>query len=112
MVAAERPRGTRIGSEVGYPVGVTEELSATDAYVTSCDATVEQVTERGIVLDRTVFYARSGGQPGDTGALRWDGGETVVDTVKEGGTLLHLAGGATFWVPWSRPRSTGTAVTR
>ena len=73
-------------------MGVTEELSATDAYATSCDATVEQVTERGIVLDRKVFYARSGGQPGDTGALRWDGGETVVvDTVKEGGTLLHLA---------------------
>jgi misacylated tRNA(Ala) deacylase len=72
-------------------VGVTEELCATDAYATSCDATVEQVTERGVVLDRTVFYARSGGQPGDTGALRWDGGETVVvDTVKEGGTLLHL----------------------
>jgi misacylated tRNA(Ala) deacylase len=75
-------------------VGVTQELSATDAYATSCDATVEQVTQRGIVLDRTVFYARSGGQPGDTGALRWDGGETVVvDTVKEGGTLLHLAEG-------------------
>ena len=75
-------------------MGVTEELSATDAYATSCDATVEQVVERGIVLDRTVFYARSGGQPGDTGALRWDGGETVVvDTVKEGGTLLHLAEG-------------------
>ena len=75
-------------------MGVTEELSATDAYATSCDATVEQVTERGIVLDRTVFYARSGGQPGDTGALRWDGGETVVvDTVKEGGTLLHLVEG-------------------
>ena len=73
---------------------VTEELCATDAYATSCDATVEQVTERGIVLDRTVFYARSGGQPGDTGALLWDGGETVVvDTVKEGGTLLHLVEG-------------------
>jgi misacylated tRNA(Ala) deacylase len=75
-------------------VGVTEELSATDAYATSCDATVEQVTERGIVLDRTVFYSRSGGQPGDTGALRWGAGETVVvDTVKDGGTLLHLIEG-------------------
>jgi misacylated tRNA(Ala) deacylase len=46
----------------------------------------------GIVLDRTVFYARSGGQPGDVGVLRWDGGETaIVDTVKgEGETILHV----------------------
>ncbi|MEI7712093.1 MAG: alanyl-tRNA editing protein [Rhodospirillales bacterium] len=46
----------------------------------------------GIVLDRTIFYARSGGQPGDTGVLRWDGGATTVaDTVKgEGETIVHI----------------------
>ena len=46
----------------------------------------------GIVLDRTVFYARSGGQPGDVGALRWDGGETpIADTIKgEGEAILHV----------------------
>jgi misacylated tRNA(Ala) deacylase len=71
-------------------VGVTEEMYVTDAYARSCDATVEQVTDGGVVLDRTIFYARSGGQPGDTGVLRWDAGDVrVVDTVKEGGTLLH-----------------------
>ena len=43
------------------------------------------------MLDRTVFYARGGGQPGDTGTIRWDGGEvTVVDTVKSGGEVLHV----------------------
>ena len=44
------------------------------------------------MLDRTVFYARGGGQPGDTGVLRWDGGEMrVVDTVKgDGEAILHL----------------------
>ncbi len=49
-------------------------------------------SEAGIVLDRTPFYARSGGQAGDIGVLRWDGGETaVVDTVKgEGTTILHV----------------------
>ena len=32
-----------------------------------------------------------GGQPGDTGWLRWAGGETrVVDTVKRGGEVLHV----------------------
>jgi misacylated tRNA(Ala) deacylase len=40
-----------------------------------------------------VFYARGGGQPGDTGVLRWDGGETrVADTVRVGGVLTHIPG--------------------
>ena len=35
------------------------------------------------MLDRTVFYARGGGQPGDIGVLRWSGVETpIADTVK------------------------------
>jgi misacylated tRNA(Ala) deacylase len=45
------------------------------------------------VLDRTVFYARGGGQPGDRGVLRWDGGDAAVaDTVtsRETGDVLHL----------------------
>jgi len=78
---------------------VTERLSATDAYLAECGATVTGVTEAGVVLDRTVFYPRGGGQPGDTGLLRWDGGEaTVADTVTVRGTgeVLHvLADGAT-----------------
>jgi misacylated tRNA(Ala) deacylase len=39
-----------------------------------------------------VFYARGGGQPGDTGTLRWDGGTmAVADTVKgEGDAILHV----------------------
>lgn len=54
-----------------------------DAYVKSCSATVTSVDERGLRLDRTVFYPNGGGQPGDTGVLRFDGGEVrIVDTVK------------------------------
>ena len=46
----------------------------------------------GIVLDRTVFYARCGGQPGDVGTLRWNGNETAIaDTIKgEGDAILHV----------------------
>jgi misacylated tRNA(Ala) deacylase len=74
---------------------VTEELCATDAYARSCEATVVEVADEGVVLDRTVFYARSGGQPGDTGVLRWDGGDVrVLDTFKRGGTLLHRGEGS------------------
>ncbi len=73
---------------------MTEELFVTDAYVRLCEATVEEAGDEGVVLDRTVFYARSGGQPGDTGMLRWEGGEVrVLDTLKRGGRLLHEVDG-------------------
>jgi misacylated tRNA(Ala) deacylase len=55
---------------------------------------VEEAGDEGVVLDRTVFYARSGGQPGDTGVLRWEDGEVrVLDTLKLGGRLLHEVDG-------------------
>jgi misacylated tRNA(Ala) deacylase len=69
----------------------TEQLFAEDAYLRDCTARVIAVTEKGVVLDRTVMYARSGGQPGDAGTLRWDGGEaTVAEAIKgEEGAILH-----------------------
>jgi misacylated tRNA(Ala) deacylase len=73
---------------------VTEELFSEDAYARSCDATVREVRDGGVVLDRTVFYARGGGQPGDTGVLRWDGGDVrVTDTAKDGGDIVHAIDG-------------------
>src|SRR5215475_1744641 len=48
----------------------TECLFREDSYLKSCDARVIGLTEQGgIVLDRTCFYATSGGQPGDTGVM-------------------------------------------
>jgi len=70
---------------------VTEELFSTDAYLRSCEAIAVGVSEEGVVLDRTVFYARGGGQPGDAGWLRWDGGEArVSDTNRQAGEVLHV----------------------
>ena len=44
-----------------------------------------------VVLESTPFYAESGGQVGDTGALEGDGGSfTVTDTQKSGKAILHL----------------------
>lgn len=65
-----------------------------DAYATRCSATVTAVDDRGIRLDRTVFYPTGGGQPGDTGVLCFPGGEVrIVDTVKgDGGPddVIHV----------------------
>lgn len=63
---------------------MTELLFRDDAYLRSATARVTAIDDRGIHLDRTVFYAAGGGQPGDKGVLRRDSGEaiTIVDTVK------------------------------
>jgi misacylated tRNA(Ala) deacylase len=70
---------------------MTEELATRDAYLRECAAAVTAITPEGVILDRTVFYARGGGQPGDTGTLEWDGGAAVVlDTVRQEGEVVHL----------------------
>ncbi len=83
---------------------MTEDLSARDAYARETRATVTELRDGGVVLDRTVFYPRGGGQPGDTGELVWDGGRVeVTDTIKGGGAHLHVVAGA--------PPPVGTEVT-
>jgi misacylated tRNA(Ala) deacylase len=56
----------------------TDCLFREDAYRRDCDAVVVGLTDRGgIVLDRTVFYATSGGQPGDSGMLKTAAGREI-----------------------------------
>lgn len=71
---------------------MTKRLFLEDAAAVAMTATVTAHAHHGLVLDATVFYARSGGQPGDTGALHWAAGiMTVTDTVKgEGEQIVHL----------------------
>ena len=71
---------------------MTEEIFRSDAYAKTCEATVTTMDSSGIVLDRTVFYPKGGGQPGDTGALTAADGRAVavVATVKTGDDILHV----------------------
>ncbi|MEP4031240.1 alanyl-tRNA editing protein [Roseibium polysiphoniae] len=74
---------------------MTTALFRDDAYLKTCEASVVEVNERGgIVLDQTIFYATGGGQPGDTGQLRFaDGSEIQIATTVYGDdktTIVHV----------------------
>jgi misacylated tRNA(Ala) deacylase len=88
---------------------MTELVFRDNAYAKSCAATVVAADAGGIRLDRTVFYAESGGQPGDIGVLIPASGApiVIVDTKKGEGPddVLHIpAEGTALPTP-------GTAVT-
>jgi misacylated tRNA(Ala) deacylase len=73
----------------------TELLFRSDAYLKSASARVVDVHERGIELDRTIFYPLGGGQMGDTGALLRASGERIVIADTRKGdvpeSVLHVA---------------------
>ncbi|MBS0243310.1 MAG: alanyl-tRNA editing protein [Proteobacteria bacterium] len=75
---------------------MTDLLYRDDAYLETCKAKVLEVNERGgIVLDRTIFYASAGGQPGDGGFLRFSGHECPIATTvydqADKSRVIHVA---------------------
>jgi alanyl-tRNA synthetase len=97
--AIDRIKWTENGQEVARTAFLGYESTTADAIVRGIVAGKEVVSDItaghagtvGIVLDRTPFYAESGGQVGDTGELV-AGGATfrVADTQKEGNFIVHL----------------------
>src|SRR5690349_91255 len=73
---------------------MTDLLFREDAYLQTTSARVIARHERGVELDRTVFYPLGGGQPGDVGVLIRANGERVpiVDTRKGASmdSVLHM----------------------
>ncbi len=73
----------------------TNPLFRDNAYLKATPAKVIGLTEEGgIILDQTVFYATSGGQPGDSGVLRRaDGSEIQIAVAVNGATkndFIHV----------------------
>ncbi len=61
-----------------------------DAYLSEFEATVVDVRDGAIALDRTAFYPTGGGQPHDTGTLA---GLAVTDVRKEDEVVWHSVTG-------------------
>ena len=84
---------------------MSAKLFLEDSYLRSVPAVVAAIVPGGVVLDRSPFYARSGGQPGDSGRLVWTGGEAnVAEAIKgENDTVVLPITG--------EPPAVGTQVT-
>jgi misacylated tRNA(Ala) deacylase len=96
----------------------TDCLFREDSYLRTCEARVVTVTDQGgVVLNRTVFYANSGGQPGDTGALTTadgrrldvtnavytDAAKTEIAHVLGAGALkLNVGDNVTVQIDWDK----------
>jgi misacylated tRNA(Ala) deacylase len=70
--------------------GRTHRLELTDQTLREWSATVLDVTDGGVVLDRSAFYPGGGGQPPDHGVLLWGGVETRVVGARKGDDLVLL----------------------
>ena len=63
-------------------------------YIKEFDAIVTKNKKDYICLDKTAFYPLGGGQPSDTGVLKWDNKESVVKEVnKKGDSVKHIIEG-------------------
>ncbi len=73
---------------------MTELLFRQDAYLTEAPCRIIGHTDEGaLIVDRTVFYATGGGQPGDSGMLEWAGGRMPIATaVKVAGGVALVPG--------------------
>lgn len=81
---------------------MTELLFRADAYLSQAEAVVIGHTpEGGLVIDRSIFYATGGGQPGDSGLVSWPGGQVQIATAVtvEGGRVALVPGEAVAMPP-------------
>lgn len=70
----------------------TIKLYNDNVYLSECTATVTDVTEKGVILDRTIFFPEGGGQSSDIGTLINSSDETtypVTHASESGDAIIH-----------------------
>lgn len=70
----------------------TIKLYNDNVYLSECTATVTDVTEKGVILDRTIFFPEGGGQSSDIGTLINFSDETtypVTHASESGDAIIH-----------------------
>lgn len=92
----------------------SDRLYLSDSYVREFDASVIETAPSACVLSRTAFHPGGGGQPPDSGSIRWNGEAVPVSGVREDeqGTLWHEIGRELPVGAPSTARSTGRGATR
>jgi alanyl-tRNA synthetase len=77
-----------------------------DSYATEFESSIASVSKRddgyATVLESTLFYPESGGQPCDTGSIE---GLTIENVIEEGGDILHLSSGMPQYSPGDTVRA-------
>ena len=72
----------------------TKKLWLSEDYIKEFDAVVTKNKKDYICLDQTAFYPFGGGQPSDTGILKWDNKESIVkEVIKKGDSINHIIEG-------------------
>ncbi|MEM4698983.1 MAG: alanyl-tRNA editing protein [Candidatus Anstonellales archaeon] len=78
----------KISKDIDY---MTELVYLDDSYIRELEGQVIRVEGNHVILDRTIFYPRGGGQPNDTGYI---GSARVIDVYKEGNDVIHVVEGS------------------
>jgi len=72
----------------------TKKLWLSEDYIKEFDAIVTKNKKDYICLNQTAFYPLGGGQPSDTGKIKWDNKEPIVkEVIKKGDSINHIIEG-------------------